>query len=46
MPSLLEDPIPELVRYVESDPYEDPENPPEDPEQIRGFCGMKVTTRS
>ncbi len=43
-PSLLEEPIPELVRYVGEDPYDNPLNPPEDPEEIRGFCGMKVTS--
>ncbi len=42
MPSLLEEPIPELVKYVENDPYENSENPSEDPDKIQGFCAMKV----
>jgi hypothetical protein len=31
MPSLLEEPIPELVHYVDTNPYDDPANPPSDP---------------
>jgi len=46
MPSLLEEPIPELVRYVEEDPYENPDNPPENPDLIEGFCAMKVSEKS
>ena len=43
MPSLLEEPIPSLVHEVINNPYDDPENPPEDPEKITGFCGMQWT---
>jgi hypothetical protein len=28
MPSLLEEPIPPLVHYIENNPYDDPANPP------------------
>jgi hypothetical protein len=41
LPSLLVDPIPELVSEVLVDPYDDPKNPPQDPEKLTGFCGMQ-----
>jgi len=41
-PSLLEDPIPELVQFVKDNPYSNPNNPPENPDQIKGFCAIKV----
>ena len=43
MQSLLEGPIPALVHEVINDPYENPNNPPEDPEKITGFCGVQFT---
>ncbi len=42
LPSFLEDPIPDLVRNLDDDPYKNPNNPPENPDLIEGFCAMKV----
>ena len=46
MPSLLEEPIPELVHDVETNPYDDPSNPPSDPDSIVGFCGIQWTNNT
>ena len=40
-PSLLEDPIPDYVSPPPSNPYDDPDNPPEEPYPATGVCGIK-----
>lgn len=39
-PTLLEDPLPQYVDPPDSNPYDDPSNPPDDPNP-GGVCGMK-----
>ena len=46
MPSLLEEPIPALVREIASDPYSNPKNPPQDPDKMIGFCGMQWASKT
>ena len=46
MPSLLEEPIPPLVHVVEANPYNDPLNPPSDPDKSAGFCGIQWTNNT
>ena len=46
MPSLLEEPIPPLVHVVESNPYNDPSNPPSDPDKSAAFCGIQWTNNT
>ena len=46
MPSLLEQPIPSLVHDVDTNPYDDPSNPPSDPDKIVGFCGIQWTNNT
>lgn len=38
---LIQDPRPPLVTRLEEDPYNDPSNPPLDPEAITGYCAMQ-----
>jgi hypothetical protein len=46
MPSLLEEPIPPLFQDLETNPYDDPTNPPSDPDTIVGFCGIQWTNNT
>ncbi len=39
--NLLVDPRPPLVVLQKDDPYDDPSNPPLQPDQISGFCAMQ-----
>ena len=38
---LLSDPRPPLVNFLPTDPYDDPSNPPLQPDEISGFCGLQ-----
>lgn len=38
---LLSEPRPPLVNMLENDPYDDPSNPPLQPDEITGFCAMQ-----
>ena len=46
MPPLLVEPIPPLVHVVEANPYNDPLNPPSDPDKLAGFCGIQWTNNT
>ena len=35
------DPRPPLVSMLETNPYDDPANPPLQPDQITGYCAMQ-----
>ncbi len=39
--SLILDPRPPLVEVVEENPYLDPSNPPLQPDELSGYCGMQ-----
>jgi len=38
---LISDPRPPLVNFLGTDPYDDPSNPPLQPDEISGFCAMQ-----
>jgi len=40
-PDLLEDPIPENVLPTFPNPYDDPNKPPLQPDEVSGYCGMQ-----
>ena len=39
--NLIMDPRPPLVSMLETNPYDDPANPPLQPDQITGYCAMQ-----
>ena len=39
--SLIMDPKPPLVTMLENNPYDDPTNPPLEPDEITGYCAMQ-----
>lgn len=44
-PNLLEDPIPENVLPTFPNPYDDPNKPPLQPDEVSGYCGMQWQPR-
>lgn len=40
-PALVATPLPPLFRNVTANPYDDPFNPPDDPEAPAGVCGIR-----
>ena len=41
MPYLVLDPLPPLFDNVTENPYDDPTNPPIDPDQATGVCAIQ-----